>query len=85
MEAAMNDNIPQVELPEFATLKNRLAHSIEFAREAVSYRVGYEVEMAGLEPIEREGGFSMRIYWRRKVLGIHVGARNELVPMALSS
>jgi len=51
----MNDNIPNIELPEFATLKERLAANIELAREAVSMRVGYEVEMAGLEPVEREG------------------------------
>jgi hypothetical protein len=65
-EAAMNDNIPLVELPEFATLSDRLARNIEFAREAVSYRVGYEVEMAGLEPLDREGRASVRVYWRRK-------------------
>jgi hypothetical protein len=62
----MNDNIPDVELPEFATLKERLMHNIALAREAVSIRVGYEVEMAGLEPIERDGHAHMRIYWRRK-------------------
>ena len=62
----MNDNIPDVELPEFATLSDRLAHNIELARDAVSYRVGYEVEMAGAEPIEREGHWHMRVYWRRK-------------------
>jgi hypothetical protein len=62
----MNDNIPQVELPEFATMKDRLARNIELAREAVSYRVGYEVEVAGLEPVEREGHSHMRVYWRRK-------------------
>jgi hypothetical protein len=61
----MNDAIPFVELPEFATLKERLARNIELARDAVSMRVGYEVELSGLEPIEREGRFSMRLYWRR--------------------
>jgi hypothetical protein len=61
----MNDIIPNVELPEFATLKDRLAKNIEFAREAVSMRVGYEVEMARLEPIEREGHAHMRIHCRR--------------------
>jgi hypothetical protein len=62
----MNDNMPYFELPEFATLRDRLLWSIELAREAVSLRVGYEVEMAGLEPIEREGHANMRVYWRRK-------------------
>jgi len=62
----MNDNIPVVELPEFATLSERLAHSIEVAREVVSLRVGYEVEVAGLQPVRREGHTHMRVYWRRK-------------------
>ena len=53
-----------MELPEFATLHGRLALAIERAREAVSYRVGYEVEVAGLEPIERNGHTNLRVYWR---------------------
>ena len=64
----MNDNIPLVELPEFATLKEQLAHNIELARDAVSMRVGYEVELSGLEPIERDGHVNMRLYWRRRPL-----------------
>jgi hypothetical protein len=36
--AAMNENIPLVELPEFATFKERLARNIELARDAVSLR-----------------------------------------------
>jgi hypothetical protein len=59
-------DIPNVELPQFATLRARLAANIEFARECVSYRLGYEVEMAGLEPVEREGQSHMRVFWRRK-------------------
>jgi hypothetical protein len=62
----MNDNLPYLELPEFATVREQLERSIELAREAVSMRVGYEVEMAGLEPIDREGHAHMRVYWRRK-------------------
>ncbi len=62
----MNDNQPHTELPELATYCDRLVHSIEVAREAVSLRLGYEVELAGLEPIDREGHAHMRIYWRRK-------------------
>ena len=53
-----------MELPEFATLRERLADSIALAREALSYRVGYDVELAGLEPIERDGHTDMRVYWR---------------------
>jgi hypothetical protein len=75
----MNNDIPQVELPEFATLSDRLSRNVEFAREAVSYRVGYEVELAGVEPIQREGRASLRIYWRRKSDTV---MRNELAPLA---
>ena len=62
----MNDNLPHIELPEFATLSDRLVRSIEAAREAVSLRVGYEVEVASFEPVERDGYVNMRVYWRRK-------------------
>jgi hypothetical protein len=64
----MNDTIPLVELPEFATLKEQLARNIELARDAVSMRVGYEVELSGLEPIERDGHINLRLYWRRRPL-----------------
>ena len=63
----MNDNIPSIELPEFATVSNQLARSISFARESVSYRVGYQVELAGLETVEREGHSHLRVHWRRKL------------------
>ena len=59
----------QLELPEFATMKDRLASNIEMAREAVSLRVGYRVEIAYLEPVEREGHAHMRVYWRRQSSG----------------
>lgn len=62
----MNDNLPLIELPEFATTEDRLAHAIEVSREAVSMRVGYEVEVDRLEPIDREGHAHIRVYWRRK-------------------
>jgi len=68
----MNDNMPSLELPEFATLRDRLITSIEAARVAVSLRVGYEVEMAGLEPVDREGHVNMRVYWRRNPVMLHV-------------
>jgi hypothetical protein len=60
--------IPDLELPEFATQRDRLAESIEHARQAASLRVGYEVELAGLEPIEREGRMHLRVFWRRKIV-----------------
>jgi hypothetical protein len=67
----MNDNIPLIELPQFATLGDRLARNIELARDAVSMRVGYEVELAGLETLQREGHPHLRVYWRRKAPTIH--------------
>ena len=60
------DNLPHIELPEFATLRERLAHAIEVSREATSLRLGFEVEVAGLEPVYREGHAHMRVYWRPK-------------------
>jgi hypothetical protein len=69
MGVAMNDNIPVVELPQFATVRERLARAIEHSREAVTMRVGYEVEVATLEPITREGHTHIRVYWRRKPSG----------------
>jgi hypothetical protein len=62
----MHNSIPLVELPEFATPRELLVRNIELARDAVSMRVGYEVELAGLETIEREGHSHMRLYWRPK-------------------
>jgi hypothetical protein len=69
----MNDNHAHIELPEFATLNDRLGRAIEAAREAVSLRLGYEVEVAGLEPVEREGHANMRVYWRRKPTDVWAG------------
>jgi hypothetical protein len=68
----MNDNLPFLELPEFATMRDQLARSIELSRDAVSMRVGYEVEMARLEPVDRNGHTHMRIYWRRKPPEVHI-------------
>jgi hypothetical protein len=68
----MNDNLPHMELPEFATLGDRLVQSVELAREAVSYRVGYDVEIAALEPIPREGASNLRLHWRRKPISLQL-------------
>jgi len=67
----MNAEIPPVEFPEFATLSEQLLQNIELARDAVSLRVGYEVEVASIEPFEREGHANLRIYWRRMVPATH--------------
>jgi hypothetical protein len=69
---AMNDNLPHIELPESATLSDSLAHAIDVSREAISVRLGYEVEVASLEPVDREGHANLRVYWRRKPPDLHV-------------
>jgi hypothetical protein len=62
----MNDNIPVFEIPEWATLEELLALSIEGARELVQLRVGYDVELASLEPIYRGDCINIRVRWRCK-------------------
>lgn len=68
----MNDNIPVVELPEFATLDDQLARSVSFARECVGYRVGYEVELAAVMPVQRDGHTNMRVVFRRRPLNMRL-------------
>jgi hypothetical protein len=68
----MNENMSYCELSERATFNDRLAASIEFACDATTLRVGYEVEVAGIEPIERDGKRNLRIYWRRKPVLLRV-------------
>jgi hypothetical protein len=68
----MNDNLPHFELPERMTMSDRLASSIEFAREAMTLHLGYEVEVASLEPINRGGKQNLIVYWRRKPPALHV-------------
>ena len=63
----MNDNTAMTELPEFATRGDQLARNVEIAREAVSFRLGYQVELACLEPVQRDRHLNMRIHWRRKL------------------
>ena len=70
----MNDNIPVLELPEFATLADRLASNIELACEAVSLRVGYQVELEALEPFERGGRVNLRVYWRSQRMNLRLVA-----------
>ena len=58
--------IPMIELPEFATANGRFLASVAYARECVSYRVGYEVELASIVPVSREDGTNMLVAWRPK-------------------
>src|SRR5262245_28448766 len=61
---AMTESVAHIELP--ARARERLAHAIELAREEMSVRVGYEVELVGLEPIQRSGHAYLRVFWRPK-------------------
>jgi hypothetical protein len=65
-EAAMNDNLPHTELPARAIRYHHLAQTIAVARELVELRLGFSVELAMLEPIDRDGHVNMRAHWRRK-------------------
>jgi hypothetical protein len=67
----MNENIQHCELSERMTLSDKLAALIDFARDAMTLRLGYEVEIVGVEivcpePIERKGHSKLHVYWRRK-------------------
>jgi hypothetical protein len=62
----MNDNLPHCELSERMTMSDKLASSIEFAQEAMTLRLGYEVELASLEPIDRGSKQNLIVFWRRK-------------------
>jgi len=70
----MNDDMPHCELSERMTMNDRLASSIEFAREAMVFRLGYEVEVAALEPIARDGKENLLVSWRRKRIALRVVA-----------
>ena len=52
------------ELPERATRDERLAGIIGATRELLELRVGYQLELAALEPIDRGGCVNLCVYWR---------------------
>src|SRR5690242_19902983 len=62
-EAAMSEALPHTEMP---APRARLAETLALAREHVELRLGYEVELAVLEPIDRGGRMNLRAHWRRK-------------------
>jgi hypothetical protein len=68
----MNDDLPYCELPQRMTTRDRLASSIEFARDAMTLRLGYEVEVASLEPINRDGKKNLLVFWRRRPPALRV-------------
>ena len=63
----MNETLPHTEMP---TPRARLAETLALAREHVELRLGYEIELAVLEPIERGGRMNLRAHWRRKILAL---------------
>jgi hypothetical protein len=70
----MNDNMPHCELPERLAMSDRLVASIDFVREAMTLRLGYDVEVAALEPIDRDGKQNLLVFWRRRPLELRVVA-----------
>lgn len=66
----MNDNIPIVELPEFAL--EHLAESVAYAKACTSYRVGYDVELESISPLIREGHLHLQVSWRRKAVEVRL-------------
>ena len=72
-------------------MNGKLAASIEFAREAMSLRVGHEVEIAALETVDREGHANLRVYWRdmrpalRIVNEVKSGSGGKLDPSVVAS
>jgi hypothetical protein len=52
------------EWPERATPDTRLANTIRAVSELMELRVGYRVELAALEPIDRGGCMNLCVYWR---------------------
>ena len=72
----VNDKGPHCELPERVTTGDRLASSTEFATEAMTLRLGYEVEVSGLVPIDRDGTQNLLVFWRRTRVALRVVAGN---------
>ncbi len=60
----MSEILPHTELP---APKARLAETLAHAREQVELRLGYTIELALLEPVERDGQMNLRAHWRRKM------------------
>jgi hypothetical protein len=56
------------------TICDQLAAPVEFAREAMTFRLGYEVELAALEPVNRDGKENFIVFWRRKSVPLRVVA-----------
>jgi len=59
----MDESLPHTEM---LARRARLAEMLALAREHVELRLGYEIELALLEPVDRDGHKNLRAHWRRK-------------------
>lgn len=59
----MGETLPHTEM---LAPRARLAETLALAREQAELRLGYEIELALLEPIDHGGRQNLRVYWRRK-------------------
>lgn len=71
--AAMNESLPYTEFPACVT-RGDLNITITAACDLAELRIGYKIELALLEPVERDGQLNMRAYWRPKTFKLAVAA-----------
>jgi hypothetical protein len=74
----MTDKLPYTELPARATRRHHLAKTIAVARELAELRLGYEIELAMLEPVDRDGQMNMLVHWRRKPPALQLAGRMQV-------
>jgi hypothetical protein len=72
-----SDIVPVLDLPTNVIADDCLSRAIKVAADAASFRAGYDVELAVLEPIERQGHSFFRVHWRRKVESLQAAGDGE--------
>jgi hypothetical protein len=79
-------NIPIMEVPERAARSDQFSASIRALQELVELRVGFPLQLAAIEPIEREGYMNVRIYWRSAspLVTVRSSASGASIPAALA-
>ena len=70
----MGETLPHTEM---LAPRARLAETLALAREQAELRLGYEIELALLEPIDCGGRTNLRAYWRRKPATLSVVRRTR--------
>jgi hypothetical protein len=70
----MRTNIPVTEIPQRATYGQSLAIAIDAVRELIELRVGFGLELASLEPFDRDGHTNIRVQWRRRAVELNLAA-----------